>query len=94
MPPWGGGRGRGPGLRSGPTAADRAAICETAFLVVRGFFGADETRDPLRWADEAASAPEVPGRHRVYHEDGLTEPGRRVVQRIENFCRSTKASTG
>lgn len=70
----------------GPTEADCAAMERDGFLVVRGFFDAGETRDLLRWTDEVATAPEVPGRHMVYYEDSLTEPGRRVVQRIENFC--------
>lgn len=70
----------------GPTDAGRAAMERDGFLVVRGFFDAGETRDLLRWTDEVATAPEVPGRHMVYYEDSLTEPGRRVVQRIENFC--------
>jgi hypothetical protein len=69
-----------------PTDADRAAMARDGFVVVRGLFDAAETRDLLRWTDEVAGAPEVPGRHMVYYEDSLTEPGRRVVQRIENFC--------
>jgi 2-aminoethylphosphonate dioxygenase len=40
----------------------------------------------LLWTEELAAAPEISGRHWVYHEDSLTEPGRRLVQRIENFC--------
>ena len=71
---------------AGPTAEDLAAMDRDGFLVVRGFFDADETRDVLRWTEEISTAPEVPGRHMVYYEDSLTEPGRRVVQRIENFC--------
>ena len=56
------------------------------FLVVPQFFAADETVQMLRWTDELVAAPEIAGRHWVYHEDSLTEPGRRVIQRIENFC--------
>jgi len=56
------------------------------YLIVRGFFGASEVRDLLAWTDEVTAAPEVPGRHMVYYEDSLTEPRRRVVQRIEDFC--------
>lgn len=69
-----------------PTAADLAAMDRDGFLVVRDFFDAAETRDILRWTEEVSSAPEVPGRHMVYYEDDLARPGRRVVQRIENFC--------
>lgn len=71
---------------AGPTADDLAAMDRDGYLVVRGFFDAAETADVLRWTEEISTAPEVPGRHMVYYEDSLTEPGRRVVQRIENFC--------
>jgi hypothetical protein len=56
------------------------------YLVVRDFFSAEQTREILRWTCELEAAPEVSGRHWVYHEDSLTEPGRRLIQRIENFC--------
>ena len=71
---------------AGPTPADLAAMDRDGYLVLRGFFDAAETRDLLAWTDAVSTAPEVPGRHMVYYEDSLTEPGRRVVQRIENFC--------
>ncbi len=54
--------------------------------ILRGFFGAAETAASVRWTEELSAAPERPGQHWIYHEDSLTEPGRRVVQRIENFC--------
>ena len=71
---------------AGPGPAELEAMDRDGYLVVRGFFDAAETRDLLAWTEEVAAAPEVPGRHMVYYEDSLTEPGRRVVQRIENFC--------
>lgn len=75
-----------PTLQDGPTAAQSAAMERDGFLVVRGFFGAAETAAMLRWTEELSAATERPGQHWVYHEDSLAEPGRRVVQRIENFC--------
>ncbi len=75
------------GSMSGPSLADIAAMDRDGYLVVRGFFGADEVRNLLAWTDEITAAPEVPGRHMVYYENSLMEPDRRVVQRIENFCR-------
>ena len=45
-----------------------------------------ETDALVRWTGEVAAAPEVAGSQMVYHEDSLLEPGRRVVQRIEDFC--------
>ena len=73
------------GLRD-PSADERAAMARDGYLVVPGFFGADETADLLCWTEELEAAPEQPGQHWVYYEDSLTEPGRRVIQRIENFC--------
>ena len=73
-------------LRDGPTAAQRAAMERDGFLVVRDFFSGAETVAMLRWTEELSAAPERPSQHWVYHEDSLTEPGRRVVQRVENFC--------
>ncbi|SDR28588.1 Phytanoyl-CoA dioxygenase (PhyH) [Rhizobiales bacterium GAS191] len=70
----------------GPTAAQCAAMSSDGFLVVRGFFEDGAVADMLRWTEELAAAPEISGRHWVYHEDSLTETGRRLVQRIENFC--------
>jgi ectoine hydroxylase-related dioxygenase (phytanoyl-CoA dioxygenase family) len=70
----------------GPSEAQCAAMARDGFVVVPGFFGAEDVGKIRQWIEEFAAAPEVPGRHWVYHEQSLTEPGRRVVQRIENFC--------
>ncbi|MBV8914184.1 MAG: phytanoyl-CoA dioxygenase family protein [Acetobacteraceae bacterium] len=56
------------------------------FTLVAGFFDAATTARIRRWTEEIAALPEAPGRQMVYYEDSLVEPGRRVVQRIENFC--------
>jgi hypothetical protein len=69
-----------------PTREECARMAQDGFLVVREFFGPGQTADILRWTCELEAAPELPGRHWVYHEDSLTEPGRRLIQRIENFC--------
>ena len=74
------------GLDRNPTDAECVQMDRDGYLVVRNFFGAGEVDDLLRWTNELETAPEVAGRHWVYHEDSLTEPGRRVIQRIENFC--------
>jgi hypothetical protein len=73
------------GADRAPTAAEQALMARDGYLVVPGFFGPAETADILRWTSELETAPEAPGQHWVYHEDSLTEPGRRVIQRIENF---------
>lgn len=69
-----------------PEPADVARMGRDGFLLARGFFDAAETAEIRAWTEEISAAPELPGRHMVYYEDSLTEPGRRVVQRIENFC--------
>jgi ectoine hydroxylase-related dioxygenase (phytanoyl-CoA dioxygenase family) len=69
-----------------PTEAQKKAWQHNGFLVVRNFFSAPETADLVRWTEQITTAPEVPGRHMVYYENSRIEPGKRVVQRIENFC--------
>ena len=69
-----------------PTPEECAAMARDGYLFVPGFYGTRQTRDLLRWTTELETAPEQPGRHWVYHEESLTEPGRSVIQRIENFC--------
>jgi hypothetical protein len=54
------------------------------FVAAPGFFGAEDMRRITGWTDEIIAWPEAPGRHMVYHEDSLTHPGKRVVQRIED----------
>jgi ectoine hydroxylase-related dioxygenase (phytanoyl-CoA dioxygenase family) len=75
-----------PAAEREPTQQECARMARDGYLVVRDFFGADQTRDILRWTRELETAPEMPGQHWVYHEDSVTEPGRRLIQRIENFC--------
>jgi hypothetical protein len=74
------------GAERHPTREECARMARDGYLVIRGFFGASETADLLRWTCELATAPEKAGRHWVYHEDSVTEPRRPVIQRIENFC--------
>jgi 2-aminoethylphosphonate dioxygenase len=69
-----------------PTREECARMARDGYLLVRDFFGAEQIQDILRWTRELETAPEMPGRHWVYHEDSLTDPGRQLIQRIENFC--------
>ena len=69
-----------------PDAAEIEAMRSLGYLVVRGFFSATETAALIASTDAVAAAPEVAGGQMVYHEDSLLQPGRRVVQRIEDFC--------
>ncbi len=70
----------------GPTATERALMARDGYLIVPGFFDAGETAELLRWTNALEQAPERRGQHWVYHEDSLTAPNSRVIQRIENFC--------
>ena len=54
------------------------------FVFLPGFYDAAATGEIVNWVDEVTAWPEAPGRHMVYHEDSLLEPGRRIVQRIED----------
>ncbi len=69
-----------------PDAAEIEAMRQTGTLVVPGFFDPDETKALIGWTDDIAGAPETVGGQMVYYEDSLLAPGRRVVQRIEDFC--------
>lgn len=56
------------------------------YLVVRGAFDAGEMALIERWAREMAERPEESGKHWVYHEQSLVEPGKRLINRIENIA--------
>lgn len=58
----------------------------TGDLVVPQLLRPAQVSELETWAQELVTMPEVPGRHMVYYEDSLREPGRRVLSRIENFC--------
>lgn len=68
----------------GPEALEHFA--RTGWVAARGFFSAEEVAAISAWTDELLAMPEVPGRHMLYREDSLLGDGKRVVQRIENFC--------
>ena len=54
------------------------------FLLVRGLYSADETKEISQWTDEVAGAPEVPGHYMMYFEtSGVDSSG--IVSRIEDF---------
>jgi hypothetical protein len=59
---------------------------EKGWLLARGFVGPLEVEALSCWTEELAGRPEEPGKHMVYREPSLRDPGMRVIQRIENFC--------
>ena len=69
-----------------PSQAQLVALGRDGFVVVPRFFDLAVVGELLRWTEELYAAPERPGRHWLYREDSIAEPGRRLVQRIENFC--------
>jgi hypothetical protein len=68
------------------SAAELAHFRDHGWMTARGFFSAGQAADLSRWTDAIVAMPEVPGRHMVYWEESRTEPGKRLIQRIENFC--------
>ncbi len=70
----------------GPRARQREFFERDGYVVAPGFFTVDEIATVAEWTQALAAAPEVSGRHWVYHEASVTERDRMVVQRIENFC--------
>lgn len=62
------------------------AFRRDGFVLVSGAFDAAAMARIAQWTEEIVRWPEVPGRHMVYYEESLTQPGRRVLSRIENFA--------
>ena len=58
---------------------------QNGFVVVRGLLDPAEVRALRAWTDDVQAWPEIAGRYMVYGERSLTEPGRRLISRIENF---------
>jgi ectoine hydroxylase-related dioxygenase (phytanoyl-CoA dioxygenase family) len=55
------------------------------FVVVRGLLDGARMRALRTWVDALEAWPETPGRHMMYFEESLLEPGRRILCRVENF---------
>ena len=72
---------------SGPLTADEiAAFHRDGYVLVRSFFQPDTAARLAAWASELAGRAEEPGRQMMYFEDSGSQPGRRLLNRIENFC--------
>jgi len=67
------------------TAQHCADFARDGFVYVPAAFSPAEMRAITGWSEEVQGWTEVPGRHMAYYEDDLAHPGRRVLQRIENF---------
>ncbi len=66
--------------------ADLKTFAAKGWLSRPGFFSSAEIAVLAGWIDDLAHRPEEPGAHWVYHQDSLTDPACRLIQRIENFC--------
>jgi hypothetical protein len=55
----------------------------TGSLAVRGAFSPEEAKRIQAWTDQLAALPEAPGRHWVFHEKSLKDPGTKLISRIE-----------
>ena len=76
------------------TSAKRAGMLDEAaaehwtqhgWLWLRGFLGPEAARDLVRWTDELAAWPEVPGKWMRYYERRRSDPEAKMLARIENF---------
>jgi 2-aminoethylphosphonate dioxygenase len=56
------------------------------YVIARNLFTPEEAARHATWIDELASRPPSVGREMVYFEDSLSEPGARVLSRIERFA--------
>lgn len=73
-------------VERGPSAEECEQMTRDGYLLVRSFLLPEEVGEILGWTSELETAPQLSGRHWVYHEESLLTPGRKLIQRIENFC--------
>jgi 2-aminoethylphosphonate dioxygenase len=67
------------------TDAHLTEFNDTGFVVLRGAFGTEDTATIAKWCAEILVAPEVSGRHWVYHERANNAGNANLVSRIENI---------
>ena len=75
--------------RSGADAVEKsqiAAFRRTGFAVVPQLFDGREVERISKWVDELETSPEIPGRQWMYFEPSRSEPGKRLLNRVENFA--------
>ncbi len=62
-----------------------AEFQRTGALVVREMIGSRDMAKISDWVDEIHGYPEAPGKYMMYFEDSKLTPGKRMLNRIENF---------
>ena len=68
------------------TRAELAGFERNGLVVVRGLFDAPSMAEIAAWAEDIQARPETAGKWMKYFDDSLTAPGRRILNRVENFC--------
>lgn len=58
---------------------------DNGFLVVEKMYSGETLDELIRRVEEVQNFPEVKGKYMFYYEDSLTEKGKKVLTRIENF---------
>jgi ectoine hydroxylase-related dioxygenase (phytanoyl-CoA dioxygenase family) len=61
------------------------SFCNTGYLVAPNAFSADAMASIERWAREVEAMPEESGKHWIYWEESQTNPGKKIVCRIEKI---------
>ena len=75
--------------RSGADLITRAHVESferSGFAAVRQLFELREVERISKWVDELEASPEIPGRQWMYFEPSRSDPGKRLLNRIENFA--------
>ena len=68
------------------TLEDIEHFKRNGFLILRGLYTETKMAEMRRWIDELAACTPAPGKEMVYFEDSLTQPGQRILSRIEKFA--------
>lgn len=66
------------------TQSQISQFVRDGFVVVGGLFGPERVAELQAWTTEIQNWPEVPGAHMMYFETALDDPGRRVLNRVED----------
>lgn len=73
------------------TSRDRETFERDGFLVVPGMYSPDEVAAMAEWIDALVAKPPRRGAEMPYFEDNRTDPGRRILSRIERFAENGTA---
>jgi hypothetical protein len=68
------------------SAKEVDAFRRDGILVVREMYSRDEIREMAGWIDALVAKPRVHGAEMAYLEDSRSEPGQRILSRIEKFA--------